>query len=452
MNKEESLQLLYNTLKPIQKTILDEFLNNSNRTTVFHCSRRIGKTYLLCFLSILFCLKKCNAQVRYASVTQKAARKMVHPIFKEMFLKIPKKYRGSWNSQEGAYIFGNGSYCHVIGVNNGSADDARGTSTDLAIVDEASFVDDLSYLIDSVLMPQLLTVPESRLIMASSSPISPAHDFVDYIHKSKLQNTYYSYNIHEGGYSKELIEEFCVETGGITSTAWRREYLNQIIVDSDYSIIPEADEHLIIGISKDNEESSKYYHKYVSMDIGTRDLTVVIFGYYDFIRAKLCIQREFIINGPLMTTPKIAAGVKAQEQELWGADTPLKRVSDNNNLLLLQDLGYLHDCHFIPTGKDSLEAMVNELRIWVKDGRVEIDPLCTVLIESLKYGFWNEQRNGWGRSKTLGHFDAIAAIMYLVRNIDTRTNPIPAKIAFDQVLFDDENTNNKALSELSGLI
>lgn len=448
MNKIQTIKFLIDSLKPVQKKILSQFINSKNRVSVFHCSRRLGKTHLLCVLSIIYALKKNNSQIRYASVTQKAVRKMVHPIFKELFNKIPEKYRGKWNSQEGAYFFQNGSICHVLGVNNGAEDDARGTSTDLALIDESAFVDNLQYLTDSVLMPQLLTVKDSRLIMASSSPLSPAHEFCDYISKAKLENSYHSYSIYDGGYDNDLIDEFCSEAGGKESTTWRREYLNEIIIDEDYAIIPEA-KNLKTTITQ--AEHKKHYHKYVAMDIGIRDLTVVLFGYYDFKRATLCIEHEYSINGPRMTTPIVAENVKQIEKELWGNEAPYKRISDNNNLLLLQDLGYLHDCHFIPTSKDSLEAMVNEMRIWVKNGRLEVDPSCVLLIESLKYGFWNDNRSDFGRSATLGHFDAVAALMYLIRNVDVTTNPIPLKITFDDHVDFDDNTSNQSLASLKYL-
>jgi len=446
MNKVETIETLVRTLKPVQKEMLKKFIGSKQRTNVFHCSRRLGKTYLLCILSVIYALKKNDSQIRYASVTQKAARKMVHPIFKDLFNQIPLKYRGKWNSQEGAYVFQNGSMIHLSGVNCGHSDDLRGTASDLAVVDEAAFVDELGYLVDSVLMPQLLSVKDSRLIMASSSPISPSHEFVDFIQKTKVENSYYSYTIRDGNYDKNLINEFCKEAGGENSTAWLREYMNQIIVDSDYSIIPEA-ANMSFGINKNDKY--KYYQKYVSMDIGTKDLTFIIFGYYDFLRAKLCIEREFIINGPQMTTPLIAENVKQIEKELWSnSENEVRRVSDNNNLLLLQDLGYIHDCHFIPTSKDSLEAMVNEMRIWVKDDRIEISEECPMLMESLKYGFWNEARSSWGYSKTLGHFDAIAAIMYLIRNVDVFTNPIPVRVGPNEILIEYENESYSALESI----
>lgn len=428
---------LYGLLKPVQKKMFNLFFQNKlSRKYIIHCARRLGKTFLLIVIACTVAYSKTDAQIRYASVTQKAVRKMVKPIFKSIFNAIKKEFRPKWDNHEGAYIFPNGSMVHVAGVNNDRADDLRGTDADLAIVDEAAFVDDLSYLVDSVLMPQLLTTG-GNLLIASSSPVSPAHEFVDYIQEAKIGGYYSSFDIFESGYEQDLIEEFMKEAKGPNSTAWRREYLNEICVDEDYAIIPE-NKNIIIGIKKDLE-NYKYYHKYSVMDIGTRDLTAILFAYYDFRRAKICIEREFIINGPQMTTPKIADGVKIAESELWGETTEVNRVADNNNLLLLQDLGSLHDCHFSATSKDSLEAMVNEMRLWVQNGRVEIDPSCTFLIESIKFGFWNENRSDWGRSKTLGHFDALAAFMYLIRNIDQHTNPVPLKLTFDQVYFDNDS-------------
>lgn len=421
------------------------YSNTKSRKYIIHCARRLGKTFLLVVISCCVAYSKDNAQIRYASVSQKSVRKMVHPIFKEIFKTIKKQFRPKWNSQEGAYIFPNGSMIHIAGCNNGHSDDLRGTAADLCVVDEAAFIDELSYLVDSVLIPQLLTVPNSMLLMASSSPVSPAHEFVDYINKAKIDGYYSSFDIHKGGYEPELIEEFCKESGGKNATSWLREYLNHIIVDSDYAIIPEAST-FEGGVHRSEDRS--YYHNYVAMDIGTRDLTVILFAYYDFKRATLVIEDEYYINGPKMTTPLIAEAIKEYEKRLWNNKEPYKRISDNNNLLLLQDLGYLHNCHFIPTSKDNLEAMVNEMRIWFANKRIEIDPKCKLLIESVKFGFWNEQRSNFGRSATLGHFDAIAALMYLIRNIDQTTNPIPLKLTFDQFCIEDENSNIHELSKL----
>ncbi len=210
----------------------------SGRKYVVHCSRRLGKTFLLCVLAIVFALSKANAQIRYASVTQKAVRKMIKPIFKKIFANYKIEFRPKWDGLEGAFIFSNGSMIHVAGVNNGHEDDLRGTDADLAIVDEGAFVDNLNYLVESVLVPQLINTG-GKLIMASSSPLSPAHEFAEYIHQAKLGGNYSSFDIYQADYPEDIIAEFCTEAGGPESTTWRREYLNELIVDTEYAIVPE---------------------------------------------------------------------------------------------------------------------------------------------------------------------------------------------------------------------
>lgn len=423
MSNTEVIKLIYSLLKTVQKDMFQSFFGSTGRKFCIHSSRRLGKTFLLVAISFIVSLSKANAQIRYASTSQKAVKKMIIPIFKIISSKIPKEFRPKWNQIDGVYIFPNGSQVHVAGVNNQHEDDLRGTAADLAIVDEAAFVDNLKYLIDSVLVPQLLTIPNAKLIMASSSPLSPAHEFVSYIQECKQTGNYSSYTIEDGGFDLETVEEFIAEAGGRNSTTCRREYFNELIVDAEFAIVPEYSKDLIGVYTKDGFD--EYYHKYVSMDIGVKDLTAIIFATYNFKQAKLYIQDEIIINGNDVTTANIANLVKQKELEL--GCKPYRRISDNNNLILLQDLGSAFDLHFAPTSKDTLIAMVNELRLWVKDKRIIVDPKCKHVAGCLEFGVWDTNKKMWGKSLVYKHFDALAALMYLVRNIDQHTNPIPSQ-------------------------
>lgn len=424
MSNEELIKLLHSKLKRVQQEMFRSFLTNEESVKyVIHCARRLGKTYLLCVLALIYAIKKPDSQIRYASVTQKAVRKMIHPIFKQLQSDMPQNSRGKWNSQEGAYIFPNGSMIHVAGVNNGRADDLRGTAADLAIVDEAAFIDELTYLVDSVLMPQLITTG-GKLVMASSSPVSPSHEFADYIAEAQLNGAYAAFDIYQGDYPEDIIAKFCKEAGGASSITWRREYLNELIVDDTLSIIPEWDDSYIQEVEPSLYHN--FYHRYAAMDIGYRDQTAVLFAYYDFMKQVLVIEDEFTVSGADSTTRNISTRIKSKETEL-GWKSIYKRIADNNNLILLSDLGTEHDLHFAPTNKDTLAAMTSEVRVMVQDGRILVNPKCKQLIGSLKFGvYYDEKRKEFGRSKTYGHYDALAALNYLVRNLDLHTNPIPA--------------------------
>jgi hypothetical protein len=55
---------------------------------------------------------------------------------------------------------------------------------------------------------------------------------------------------------------------------------------------------------------------------------------------------------------------------------------------------------------------------------------CKMTRGCLKYGVWDEKkhaRNVFAESSVYGHFDHLAALVYLIRCIDTVTNPIPAE-------------------------
>jgi hypothetical protein len=80
----------------------------------------------------------------------------------------------------------------------------------------------------------------------------------------------------------------------------------------------------------------------------------------------------------------------------------------------------------MPTSKDDLLAMVNKVRLMVSAGQIIIHPRCKQLIGCLKFGIWNKRRDAFEQSTGYGHFDALAALVYLVRNLDTWTNPIPS--------------------------
>ena len=430
---EESIVRLYGSVKPVQKEMFNSFFGKKNRKHVFHCARRLGKTYLLCVISLCTALNKPKAQVRYATFTQKALKKMVMPIFRQIVGMIDKRIRPEFNVQDGMFTFPNGSQIHLAGVNNGHSDDLRGTTSDLALVDEAGFVDELSYLIDSVLMPQLLSA-NGKLIMASSSPLTPAHEFVEYINAAKLDDSYSSFDIFKGGYNKDLLLEFCIEAGGKSSTTWRREYLNEVIVDESLAIIPDWKPEYVVDVKHD--AFYNFYHKYCAADWGVRDKTALLWAYYDFRRGKLVVEAEYTCSGTDSTTRNISETIKATEKRLAYGKIH-RRPADNNELILLQDLATEFDLHFFPTTKDTLSAMVNEARLWVDSGRVEISKACPELISCLQFAVYADgKRKEFGRSKSLGHYDALAAFIYLIRNIDQHTNPIPHNHGYTEQTFD----------------
>lgn len=424
---------------PGQDTIQNAYDSVKNKLFVANCARRFGKTYWIAVIAIKVALSKDLARVKIASAYLKDVEEYIVPTFDLVLEDCPEELKPQYLDSKKKYRFKNGSEIQIVGLDK-NPNAGRGNYCDLYVFDEAAFIKNLSYIYSSIVMPMTMYREGAKVIMISTPPKTPDADFVDFIHKAKRENAYVELDIYKNPMvTPEMAEEYRREC--LTETDWEREYLCKIVTDKTLALIPEAANRSFD--MKNRDENYPHFHKYVSMDLGVRDLNVTLFGYYDFSRAKLVIEREHVMNGPDMTTPKLHAAISEIEQELWQGKEPYKRVADNNNPLLLLDLGSIHNMFFHSTSKDNLHAMVNAVRVWISQDRIEIDPSCRFLIDSIKFGIWNENRSEFARSKTLGHYDAVASLMYLVRNIDEQTNPIPIVRKFEDFVTEDEDQINE---------
>lgn len=361
--------------------------------------------------------------MRFAAPTGKALKKITMPIFKMLLKDCPEGLKPEYKVQEQVWVFPNGSEIHMAGTDNGNAESLRGTASDLNLIDEAGFASDLEYVVQDILMPQTLTTG-GKTLLASTPPKTPAHDFTEIARECEVEGFLTKLTIHDNASIDDKTKErYCKEAGGENSTTWRREYLCEDVVDEDLAIIPEWKDEYVREIPKD--EFYYYYHKYVGMDLGRVDNTELVFGTYLFKPAILYIEDELCMGGASWTTVTLKDAIFKKEAELWDEQKPFRRVSDNNNPHLIQDLSSLHNCYFMETDKESLEAMVNEVRLLVNEGRLIVHPRCVRTRGALKYGIWDEKRRQFERSKAYGHFDALAALIYLVRNLAKHSNPIP---------------------------
>lgn len=412
-------------LKPHQKGMYRAFWENQHRKYVFHCSRRVGKSYTLLTIANELALRKERAQIRYAAPTQKNVKEIILPTMQELLADCPKDIRPLWRAQDGQFVYPTtGAVLSIAGTDGGHADKLRGSACDLGILDEAGFMEGLRYVVRSILLPQFITT-DGRMILSSSSPKSPSHDFVHFLREAEMAQAFTRLTIHEDSRPEviERIPEWCAESGGEDSTDWKREYLCHIITDQTLAIVPEFTEECAKRLIKEVPRPA-YFDSYVSMDVGFNDLSAVIFGYWDFINAALVIEDEVALNR--MTTTQLATAIQGKEKTLWPRP-PMLRVSDTD-LIVIHDLNELHGLGFTPTAKDDKEAAVNLLRMLISQGKLWVHPRCTGLISHLRYGVWNKQRTQFDRAEGYGHFDFIDALVYLVRNLRREKNPYPQNL------------------------
>lgn len=410
-----------------QAAIEFAYRQSAGKLFVGDCSRQIGKSHWLAKKSVEVAINKPKSKGRVGTAFLTDLEQFIMPAFDFILDDCPRDLMPQFKAQKSEYVFPNGSKIRLVGLDR-KPNGLRGNRLDFVGLDEAGFVSRLNYLYRSVLIPATTHVPDARIVMTSTQPEAPDHEFVQFCDKAAISGGYVKLDVHQNPLlTKEMVDELAAECGGYESTAFRREYLCERVVEEGRAICQEFNETFHVK-QPPISVAHKYWLRLESLDSGVRDMTAVLFGYYDFDRAKLVIEDEFAIQGYKVTTKNIAAQTRLKEEAHgYGKDyTVHLRIADNDNLILIQDLGTDYGLHFAPTTKDSLHAMVNKVKIWFAGNRIEIHPRCVRLIAALKAGIWDKHRKEFARSDIHGHYDLISALVYMVRNVPETINPVPA--------------------------
>ena len=429
-------------LRNVQSRIRQEWIAAQSKGQKYYieCTRRLGKSTFILLLEAEFCIKHPGSKAGFYAPVKEGLRDYIVPIVEKAFSDCPDDLRPVLDSHL-TLTFPNGSTIIFRGSNNQQHRVRRGNDLQIAAIDEARDVDDLDNLIDSVVIPSLFTT--SGRLLISSTPADTEDHPLRAIEQAARKGGWIShYDINQASkldpddFPPERIALWEKET--TDKVAWQREYMALWVKDPTKLIVPEWTGSAPLP---ERDEFFQFYHKYSSLDSGVTDKTAGISGYYDFKRASLIIEREFVLQGEQVRTDRIAGLFKAQEQALGYQETHdrksdtykrlaphervYRRIADNNNLILVNDLNSMHDLDFIATSKDELAAMINLVREWSKNGRILVASECPELLGCLSNAVWDKKREKLANSKVFGHFDALMALVYLVRNVDTHTNPIP---------------------------
>lgn len=416
-----------------QLQMYDFVYNSEHPIVVISASRQIGKSFFLFTVASEYCQKNPGHSVVIVAPQLKQIKRISSARMADILQDCPSDdLKPKYKQNEHVWEFPNGSKIYLAGTDNENYDSIRGITAHLCIVDEAGFCTNLGHIISSILIPTTTTTG-GKIVLSSTPPTSLDHDFITYMHDAQDNDAFIQRTIYDNPRLSEAdIERIATGVGGKDSPDFRREYLCELITDPEFAVVPEfadAKEDIIKEWPR-----PKFFDSYTSMDIGGNDLTVLLFAYYDFKNSSVIIEDELVVRRQEHVTDYIASETKRKEQNLWQNPAisndykPVyKRVSDNNNIILLNDLTIKHKLTFHPTDKDDNIAAINNMRLLIKQKRVIINPRCYTLIDHLENGIWNKTKTKYARSADKGHFDAIDALKYLCRNIDFHRNPYPAQ-------------------------
>lgn len=412
-------------------------LNRRQRRYILKCCRRYGKTFIAAVIACELCISMPHARVYWAAQTAKQVTNMIAPAMRIVLADVPEDLRPTYNTAAGVWTWPNGAEIHVAGCEDEhKAERLRGDGADLFIFDEAGHIEPLRYAYRSIAL-WMTARRMGRILMISSPAKSPGHAFTEYSNLAEAGEGGYSHRtVYQSDLTAEDIEEIKRECGGENTADWQREGLALDVVDTERAIMPEYTQ-LQLELTEAVPQP-RWFDPIVAMDVGwSPDMTVALFGYWHFERALLVIEHEVAISR--MTTDDLAEALRGRELEIWGdawnyrdrhglitADEhhPYRRVSDTS-LQVICDLTMLHGMVYEPTQKDDKEAAINAVRVLMREKKIRIHPRCRTLISHLKAGVWNKSHSSFDRLPGFGHFDALDALTYFVRNVDRNRNPSP---------------------------
>lgn len=422
-----------------QKALYDFYHNRTDKTIIVNASRRLGKSFFLLCIALEMCIRKPGTIIKYIQPTREMIRDNLNPDLELMLDDCPIELRPTWKGQGNVWEFPNGSRINVAGTDGKNYNKLRGGNADLCIVDEAGFCSDLKHIINSILIP-LTTITKGRIMLSSTTPTEPDHEFNDYMDYAEIQGTLIRKTILDAieeqrndvkpRITREIVADIIKALpGGENSDSFRTEYLCERITNSDSAVLPE----FVPDVQKDcivEYPRPLFYDRYVAMDIGFVDLTVVLFAFWDYDHQVLVVEDELVMSGNSLTTSNLAENIKGKEKKLWmnhitrEQEDPYMRVSDNN-LQVINDLQMDYGLFFMPTEKHDKLSYIQNLRTMVGDRRIIINPRCKTLISHMRGATWDKQKKDFKRSPDKGHYDAVAALLYLSRNIQKTRNPYP---------------------------
>lgn len=419
----------------------------AQRWGALDCSRRYGKDTMMGTLAAEICIRRPGARVPYGAPTQKMVSEILEEIFEQIFCDCPPDLRPTWKKADSRWVFPNGSRIILVGFDM-HPDRARGRSMDAWFLTEPGLFTDLVKVLKGVLIPQALTNPHACGLMGSTPSETPSHAWsTTYVPLAQERGRH----IHRTLWDNPRVPKrtkiaFIEETGGEDSAETRREWYAEHVVDASKAVVPEfskgkkvkQDDGTYISETEaeicQEIERPKWADAYVSLDPGWEHLCAVLFGYYHFDLAMIVVEDEFAL--PHENTERVADQIKIREKLLWSKwprynqsqktarEQPYMRYSDTD-LRMIGDLRQLHGLHFNPTAKDNLKAQVNHVRVLVGRRHIRIHPRCVLLRSHLRNGIWNKQKTKFAESDEFGHFDTLAALVYLVRNVNVQRNPNP---------------------------
>jgi hypothetical protein len=465
-------------------------LNDGPPIFVLDCARRWMKTYLVCLIKGEDCQRRPGSSHTFATAIESDIGEIIIPIFEDIYEECPEdcrpEYRTTRRGLNAGFYFPNGSILKLVGVDK-KPRGMRGRWSDGFALTEAAFFAELVRPVSKILH-QFQRRPWACMIMESSAPEDPEHDFDEvFVPDARRRSAYVFQTIDDNTQlSEDDKTKYYAEAAKVSVEEADRELYGKRSRGLGGVVIPEFDP------AKHVREVPIPQHAcaITADDPGLKHLNGLVLGLYDFDNARIIIQKSWagLNAGPA----HLAAATAAREHSLWGTwpdprmkhiplesneyslgwrdlllndehanmaerlwelaqrpregrptfentpgkfilqdipdhltywdgiehkPNPFGRVSDVE-LQLIRALSEHYGLEFSPTNKSDLHSMVNLARSWLAQGRVIFLPGAGPVIDHVQKGKWDKSRVKFAEHRTMGHYDCLASVIYLIRYVD----------------------------------
>lgn len=441
-SREDVLRFAWKTgrleyrLRNSQKAMRNAWMASKavSRKFYINSTRRLGKSSFLLHLMVEECLKNPGARWCFFAPVKDGLLDYIEPIIDTTLEDCPQDLRPRFDRNRFMFSFSNGASILFRGSNNQQHRVRRGLDLDGAGIDEGRDVDDLRDLIDSVVFPSLFS-SNGYMLISSTPADSYSHDLYTYYQLASVEGWLFECSIEKAreydpeAFPAARVAEWRRETP--RDDVWEREYMCRWIIDRTRIAVPEwQPEH---GAPYKKDIFYPFYHRYVGIDWGSKDFTAVVFATWDFKNARLVVEGELTFSGTQVRSDRIAEAINLTKLKLWGEDAAIYRmISDSADPILINELNGHAGMSCLPVYKEkSLEAMLNQFRMLVGAGKVQVLPTCPMVLSNLKSAVWDKPRTMLDKDPFNHHFDHLMALVYLTRGLVPNDNPIPKDFGLD---------------------
>lgn len=461
--------LLKELLWPQQKELY-EFLDGlESDFAVFNCPRRFGKSFTLLTYAVMMCILYPGFKVKYGAPTSVQADEIIHDTMPEVLINCPEELLPDFMASKKRYIFKHAddrpSEIKIVGLEAGYGKGLRGSKANLIIIDEAGFVNRLTYIIESIAQPLVDKMTYAKIFICSTPSEDASHNFFDWVDRAHAKGCYLKRTVYddliEGEESiKKKIERATLrdKEGNVLQEAhdnpnFQREYLCERLSDPEALIFPEylrVEKEIVFDL-KPTEYRPDYYEPMVVFDWGWKDFDGGLYGYVDFEKACLVIEAETWTNYTVASD--LGKIIRGKTAELWPKIKDVKDITfyADNDPKQIAEIRKETDLMFRPVDTQfDKYPVISSMRSLMSGGRIKVHDRCEQLKYQLKNGMWQMTRTGvrkndFIRNKKVGHCDLLMALLYMYKKAKFNSNPYPTDFASGQDTFNrsDKYQNNK---------